>query len=864
MRPILILAASCLGLLAAGARAAGQDEPGKQLVDLWQKKVAATNKDRMLTAADRKLFAAVARGANADFKASDAPLNDPAAAAQWPKERVLQADRIEWLCTDKDARASITERGIAIQGARIEGSLDLRFTRISFPISLESCALQGPIVLEDADLSALYLTGSHTGRIDADRLKVEKSLVMRQGFKALGTVSLVDAKIGKNFECDGGRFLHGRLALNAAGLSVDGYLLMNKSGERSFRADGQVDLSGAKVGKDFDCTGAEFTKPHQKIGDEGMVLNAPGVALNAPGLTVAGTLNMTAGFKAEGEVRLHSARVGINLDCRDATFNSPGQTALGSDGIQVEGYIYLNHSVAQGTVNISNATIGADLSCSDGQFTDAGPFALLANGLKVKGAVYMTGTFKARGEVRLTGASIGQDLICDSADFGNAAGAVALSADGIKVAGSVSLGNQFKAVGEISLVGATVGKHLYCGGSLHNPGGVALRADTARVGANLFLRNVQTTGETSLVNTSVGIDLDCRGARLLNGKAGDRNNKLRALNASGLRVDGNVFLNDGFTARGEVSFAFAVVGGSVDFWGGHFDNPASDPLANTPSYAINAAGINVKLSMLCNDYVEDNAKGCPFTVKGAATFNGAIIGQEFWWVPQEAPASMDVRSAKIGALGFQDAARWSTQDNLWLDGLVYNEIKFAENTPASAQIDWLRLQPDYFPQPYEQLAAALRRAGNDDDAKEVLVKKNEDPRYLAKMRWYERCGHAVFGWSISYGHRPWHAFLWALCFVGVGWALFGWGFWCGLLKPAHDSKEHPPGHHAKSFWFALSRGLVYSFETFTPILNLGLAKNWEPDPERGNWLNWYLWIHIPMGWILTTLWVGAFTGLVKG
>jgi hypothetical protein len=31
----------------------------------------------------------------------------------------------------------------------------------------------------------------------------------------------------------------------------------------------------------------------------------------------------------------------------------------------------------------------------------------------------------------------------------------------------------------------------------------------------------------------------------------------------------------------------------------------------------------------------------------------------------------------------------------------------------------------------------------------------------------------------------------------------------------------------------------------------------------GNWIRLYLWIHTLAGWVFTTLWVGAFTGLLK-
>jgi len=70
--------------------------------------------------------------------------------------------------------------------------------------------------------------------------------------------------------------------------------------------------------------------------------------------------------------------------------------------------------------------------------------------------------------------------------------------------------------------------------------------------------------------------------------------------------------------------------------------------------------------------------------------------------------------------------------------------------------------------------------------------------------------------------------------------------------------------------------LIYSLETFTPLLQLDQGTNWRPNANRGKprrilrikcnsgaLLRTYLWIHIIAGWVLTSLWVGAITGLVK-
>ena len=68
--------------------------------------------------------------------------------------------------------------------------------------------------------------------------------------------------------------------------------------------------------------------------------------------------------------------------------------------------------------------------------------------------------------------------------------------------------------------------------------------------------------------------------------------------------------------------------------------------------------------------------------------------------------------------------------------------------------------------------------------------------------------------------------------------------------------------------------LAYSIDTFLPIVDLHQEKHWEPlGPRDETWWSsawwWaflpqlYLWIHVAAGWILTTIAVAGFTGIVR-
>jgi len=116
-----------------------------------------------LSQAEEKLFEAVANGEVADYSAESDEENDPADAKNWAEERVLKADRIAWLCTNRDVLALVTHRGISVQGARIEDELNLAFAGIPFPLFFKKCAFTEALILHDAEIRGLNLMGTHTG-----------------------------------------------------------------------------------------------------------------------------------------------------------------------------------------------------------------------------------------------------------------------------------------------------------------------------------------------------------------------------------------------------------------------------------------------------------------------------------------------------------------------------------------------------------------------------------------------------------------------------------------------------------------------------------------------------------------------------
>ena len=251
-------------------------------------------------------------------------------------------------------------------------------------------------------------------------------------------------------------------------------------------------------------------------------------------------------------------------------------------------------------------------------------------------------------------------------------------------------------------------------------------------------------------------------------------------------------------------------------------------------------------------------------------------------------AILDLRSAKVGTL-WDDKGSWPSEGMLLLDGFNYERLDEQSPLDAKSRTDWLHRQPrlSFLPQPYEQLAAVFRQMGYERDARLVMIEKNRDrARFMRFPRpgwwWYN-----FFGSLIGYGYAPFRAFLMSVAIILLGAFLFHVGSCHGLISPTRE------GAYAKApnGQFVLDNSgrrevledypafdaFVYSLESFVPLIKFDQTANWTPNANRrteissfylrvpftGRFLRYYLYCHIAAGWLLTSLWVGAVTGLVK-
>jgi hypothetical protein len=277
--------------------------------------VLARQRFGRLSGAEERLVRAALKGERAMCGTNGGdtdPANDPAKADDWPREREIRADLIRWLCVDVRASKTVDPRGVWVYAATITNKLDLSHATVPFPLRLSRCRLATDTDVSYATIPELSLDGSSTESLDANGADVRGNVFLGDGFSADGEVELMGAQIGGNLECSGGRFEQG---LTADRIKVGGDVILSTLKDAKgkvlgrFLAEGEVRLIGAQIGGELNCNGGCYKNPADR-------------ALYAEGARVEGAVLLGDGLRADGEVDFTGARIGVGLACDGATFTS--------------------------------------------------------------------------------------------------------------------------------------------------------------------------------------------------------------------------------------------------------------------------------------------------------------------------------------------------------------------------------------------------------------------------------------------------------------------------------------------------------------------------------------------------------------
>jgi hypothetical protein len=231
------------------------------------------------------------------------------------------------------------------------------------------------------------------------------------------------------------------------------------------------------------------------------------------------------------------------------------------------------------------------------------------------------------------------------------------------------------------------------------------------------------------------------------------------------------------------------------------------------------------------------------------------------------------KEGKDSGIGLSPLAGWVDLHGISVSRWVFSgsaiEDKDSE-TRLRLFSAWLRRQlPHYSAHPYENVAKALKAEADENAALRILIQKEDDVGLAQNLPFWKRFWRGLLRYTVGHGYRPEWALVWILAFIALGAFLFDLGYREGVMAPASTDvlvqekyqkyREIPKDYPTFSAW-------AYSIDAFIPFLDLVLEHYWIPNADAG-WggvlLRIYLWIHIGVGWLLSTLFLTGVTGIIR-
>jgi hypothetical protein len=616
----------------------------------------------------------------------------------------------------------------------------------------------------------------------------------------------------------------------------------------AFRAGQQVDLRlNGKAGRDD-------RSPVRKAVVRAEVIDA--ILYADPGSGARARL-MLSGARITGSLDLTDARVEHAIILRDCVFDQP--------------------------IILAGARLGA-LTLSGSEFP-----GIDAPNLEIDGDLDLSRIRSSR-TVNLTGAHFHHDIRMSGARLGRGDDQeVALSADHLAVDGSVTCDGEFEAAGTVTMAGARVNGAVRLDGAkitASHRGQVAFYGDGMTVGHDVSAAGLSTDGGVRLVDASIASTLELRGAKLANADG-------VALRLDRAEILSSLYCDNGFTAVGDITAIGIHVKGSVYLNRAQIGQPA--PGSDTGGWQPTGTTLSLYRAKIDGDL------GCwdGFVVHGTIDLSRLSVAGEFNLVTSDLrgyPTAADLAGSQFsrvaimgdppsGLLDFTDVKTDFYRDGpahrergaIVLDGFEYNSIQMTHVTLEERK-QWLMRAMEaskrkfgsgndgYLPQPYNQLAKVYRRVGNEREAKLIAIEReNQRDRVMPWRYPAAKISSRIYKITLSYGYNLKRAalllpVLYLISVLMVHVAQQDNAF----VAVDETARSSTTVENCTSAYPCLS-DWAYPVDWVVPIINLHQSEFWQPDAHSaiGKATRDWLYTTTILGWAVTTLLIGAFTGLIR-
>ena len=356
------------------------------------------------------------------------------------------------------------------------------------------------------------------------------------------------------------------------------------------------------------------------------------------------------------------------------------------------------------------------------------------------------------------------------------------------------------------------------------------------------------------------------------------------------QVHGDLAVRHKSSTKGKVDLSAAIIDGELDFNKSIFVGLGSDS-----GLIIGGAHVRKNLSLkngrfcgavyLNNTRVDESLNCSHARVQHGMFASLMEIKKSIFLSRVQGTGDINLVFSKAGVLiDYMPDKRIKFQ----LNGFTYNQF----GTPGSFQsrINWLKNRLDttrFSPQPFEQAARALFAAGQDIDAREILLEKeklltehgNISGALKFCRRWWDRFA--------GYGYQLWKTLAWSVGIIIAGAVIFDFADDACHIVPSQpavvvsekymNAQTHKctiEGEPTKATVrlfpeYSKFQPLAYSMDVFFPFFALHQEPYWEP--KHGGETNevvlyalrFLFWLEVALGWLLTSLAVLSITGLLR-
>lgn len=435
----------------------------------------------------------------------------------------------------------------------------------------------------------------------------------------------------------------------------------------------------------------------------------------------------------------------------------------------------------------------------------------------------------------------------------------------------------------LKAVGAVIDGDLDLGGlKLDESGSIALRGESMHVTGSVRLCNgFVANGAVDLRYAKIGAALICTGGTFLSPCPGGQEEYLRrfavgtaapdaALFGNGATIGGNLMLDGGFCAEGVVNFGASRIGGNV-----FVDNASFRSSGTWAALIITNARIGGWLRLT-----------------NLSSFEGSLFLE----------ATVASRFSEDCTL-WRDAVtgRQRSGVELWIDHFRYDAFVDASiartDTSWRTRVAWLKSQPrahwttNFRSQPFTQCADVLRKMGDSHGARMILFERERLRLKSSNIGLIEKLGGHVSGALAGYGHKNHYALYWALGVWLLGALVFGIADRLGEMRAA-DPHVLAESHYEETGIpprdYEPVKPALYSLDILLPVVEIGQEQYWiprdagehKPDAQSafprlpaplvaaidwlfGGWLpKGYYYFEIGMGWLLISIVIAGFSGLL--